>query len=195
MIYENLEGKFLKSTARFEFNYTQYGFIGVLVLLVMSFGVTILHFKESNWELSFRLIIILIVSIVLILFMMLFGYPYYFFRKHIHKSDEMLTKKFSYYNLRQLLFQSSINKLVEFLYKEQMVQKPKIEMLIRHYESVKTIKTKFAFPFLVALSLTFSAITTCYSLPEEKAEEVLLSMFIITLLFLFLYGTLKLFYF
>lgn len=76
-----------------------------------------------------------------------------------------------------------------------MVQKPKIEMLIRHYESVKTIKTKYAFPFLVALPLTLSAIITCYSLPEEKAEEVLLSMFIITLLFLFLYGTLKLFYF
>ncbi len=196
MVYEKLEREFLGSTARYDFNKNMVSFIVLILFFVLVMAFWILYNVNRNWHLFFCLIIILGVFLLLGFFIMFWIYPYYFYRKQLKKGNiNIKSIKFSHTNLRNYLFFSAVNELVNFLYEENMTQKSKVALLIKHYESIKVVKTNFKFPFLVVLSLVISTIVSLFSLSEERIEAAMMALLTIISLLTIFYIELKFIYF
>lgn len=130
-------------------------------------------------------LIALAFAIIFNLLAMIWFYPFHFYKEQIKKTKKDVGDikiSFSYRALQEYLFDSSVNDLVQFLYKEEVNQKSKVELFIRHYESIKKVKLDYNFPFLVLLSLVLTIVVSLYALPVEqytKALNVIISIIIL----------------
>lgn len=190
MIYKKLENEFLKSTLKFNFNNNLKGFLLFSILVFIALGITSLGYININWPISLYIVIVLSIFLISGLILMMIVYPRVLYYRENKKTKEQMPK-FSYKNFRILLFESSKEQLIDFLYQENLNQKTKVALLIKHYESIKVVKANFSFPLLIILSLISSIILSLFALPEEKmltALEILMAIFICVIA---IYGELK----
>lgn len=194
VIYKKLETKFLKSTLRYTFASNLNSLSCFLILILFSLGIFILRYIYVASILSLIIIILLLFFFIVDLLAMLWIYPFYFYKNQIKKNteeDKELKISFSYKALREYLFDSSVDDLVQFLYEEKVTQKSKIELFIRHYESIKKVKLDFRFPLLVLLSLVLTIVVSLYALPVEQLQEALQTVILIIILMLEVYVALE----
>ena len=192
MIYKKLENDFLKSTSKFSFNSNLQGFLSFSIIVFLILGFTSLGYMNINWRISLCIVIGLIIFFISGLILMMIVYPRVLYYKESKKITEQIPK-FSYKNFKILLFESSKEQLIDFLYQENLNQKTKVALLIKHYESIKIVKTNFSFPILVILSLISSIILSIFSLPEDRLFAALSVLLFVFILVIVIYGEIKLF--
>lgn len=192
MIYRKLEKEFLRSTLKFKFNNNLQGFLLFSIPVFIALGITSLGYININWHISLYVVIVLSIFLISGLILMIIVYPRVLYYKESKKIKEQ-TPKFSYKNFRILLFESSKEQLIDFLYQENLSQKTKVAMLIKHYESLKIVKANFSFPLLIILSLISSITLSLFALPEEKMLIALAFLIAVFIGMIVLYGELKLF--
>lgn len=194
MFYRRLENQFLNKTLRFKFTYTLYGLFLLLMSIMFVFGICIVYFANKNSLVSIILCGILVGLILLELLYMFCLFPRHFYKKCLasdKKRNQIKSTKYSKETLRHYLFESSVTDLAYFLESENCNQKSKVEAIIRHYESIKTVKARFQFPFLVLLSLILSVAISLYGLPNEKINGALALVISIVFLLTFIYFEIK----
>ncbi len=194
MFYRKLENQFLKSTLRYKLTHTLYGLVSVLLIIIFVFGICIIYFANKNNLVSIILCSILVGLILIELLYMLYLFPRLFYKKYFaedKKENQINITKYNKETFRQNLFESSVTDLAYFLESENCNQKSKAEVIIRHYESIKTVKARFQFPFLVLLSLILSIVISLYGLPNEKLNGALTLVITIIIYLSFIYGEIK----
>lgn len=191
MIYKKLENEFLKSTLKFNFNNNLKDFLLFSILVFIALGITSLGYININWHISLYIVIVLSIFLISGLILMMIVYPRVLYYRENKKIKEQMPK-FSYKNFRILLFESSKEQLIDFLYQENLNQKTKVALLIKHYESIKVVKANFSFPLLIILSLISSIILSLFALPEEKMEMALAILITFIIGVIAIYGELKL---
>lgn len=190
MIYRKLENEFLQSTLKFKFNSNLQAFLLFTILVFAGLGITSLCYINLNWIISLWIGIALILFIVTGLTLMMIVYPRNLYSKEIKKLSEEKSK-FSYKNFRILLFELSKEQLIDYLYQENLNQKTKVALLIKHYESLKVVKANFSFPLLIILSLISSIILSLFALPEERMLIALAFLIIVFIGVVVIWGEIK----